>query len=46
MFIMKIEQQMNIKDRTLLLGVPKFDDIPKSVSIENEQYKRLVFRMV
>lgn len=39
MFVMKIEKQMNIKDRTLLLGVPKFDAIPKSISIDDEEYK-------
>ena len=39
MFDMKIERQLNIKDRTLLLGVPKFDVIPESVEIEGEKHK-------
>ena len=39
MFDMKIERQLNIKDRTLLLGVPKYDAIPKSIEIEGKQYK-------
>lgn len=39
MFSMKIEQQMNIKDRTLLLGVPEYDSIPEEVFIDNDKYK-------
>ena len=39
MFDMKIERQLNIKDRTLLLGVPKYDAIPESVEIEGKQHK-------
>lgn len=40
MFIMMIEQQMNIKDRTLLLGIPdKYDSIPSEISVDTEKYK-------
>ena len=33
MFTMKVEQQMNLEDRTLLLGKPNFDKIPKKVEV-------------
>ena len=36
---MKIEKQLNIEDRTLLLGIPKYDSIPEKVEIEGRQYK-------
>lgn len=39
MFNMKIEKQLNIKDRTLLLGVPDFDVVPESIKIDNAVYK-------
>lgn len=39
MFSMKIEQQMNMVDRTLLLGVPEYDIIPKEISIDKDKYK-------
>lgn len=39
MFRMQIEHQMNINDRTLLLGIPEYDVIPKKVSSENDKYK-------
>lgn len=39
MFNMKVEKQMNIKERTLLLGVPDFDKIPKTVSVNNRKFK-------
>lgn len=40
MFEMIIEKQLNsIKDRTLILGIPNNDLIPKYVNIENAFYK-------
>lgn len=39
MFNMKVEKQMNIKDRTLLLGMPEYDALPKVVHSNNERYK-------
>lgn len=41
MFDMKIERQLNLKDRTLLLGVPNYDEIPKVVVINETKYKVL-----
>ena len=41
MFNMKIERQLNLKDRTLLLGVPNCDIIPKVVVINKSEYKVL-----
>lgn len=38
MFNMQVEQQMNIKDRTLLLGMPKYDVIPKTVFIDKKEF--------
>lgn len=35
MFLMKVEKQMRLSDRTLLLGKPQFDEIPKQVNIKN-----------
>ena len=39
MFRMKIEQQMNIKDRTLLLGIPEFNAIPEKVVANGDTFK-------
>ena len=39
MFIMKIEQQLNIDDRTLLLGKPEYDVIPKTIQIDDIEYR-------
>lgn len=39
MFNMKVEKQMNIKDRTLLLGIPEYDFLPEIVHTNNESYK-------
>ena len=41
MFNMKIERQLNLKDRTLLLGIPNCDIIPKVVVINKLEYKVL-----
>lgn len=38
MFKMKIEQQMNIKDRTLLLGIPEYNAIPGRVSANGNSF--------
>lgn len=38
MFNMQVEQQMNIKDRTLLLGVPKYDVIPKKIYADGKEF--------
>lgn len=34
MFKMKIEKQLNIKDRTLLAGIPEYDAIPQKIYVE------------
>ena len=39
MFKMKIEKQMNIKDRTLLLGIPESGVFHDSVYIDDKNYK-------
>ena len=39
MFKMKIEKQLNIKDRTLLSGVAEYDTIPDAVSVDGNRYK-------
>lgn len=39
MFNMKVEKQMNIKDRTLLLGMPEYDALPKVIHLNNKRYK-------
>ena len=39
MFDMKIERQLDMKDRTLLLGVPRYDSIPEIVEIEGKRHK-------
>jgi hypothetical protein len=41
MFEMKIEKQLNIKDRTLLLGQPNESDIPEVVSVDGHTFKVL-----
>ena len=38
MFNMRVEKQMNIKDRTLLLGVPENDVIPKTISVDDKVF--------
>lgn len=38
MFNMKIESQMNMHDRTLICGIPKFDSIPKEVTIAGKRF--------
>ncbi len=38
MFNMKVEQQMNINDRTLLLGVPQYDVIPKTIFFDEKEF--------
>lgn len=38
MFNMKVEQQMNINDRTLLLGVPQYDVIPKTIFVDEKEF--------
>ena len=39
MFRMKIEQQMNLNDRTLLLGIPEYNAIPKKVAANGNTFK-------
>lgn len=39
MFEMKVEQQMNMLDRTLLLGIPEYDNIPKEISVDDKKHK-------
>lgn len=39
MLNMKIEKQLNIKDRTLLLGKPQTRVVPDSVSVEGNVFK-------
>lgn len=38
MFKMKIEKQLNIKDRTLVLGKPDYDAVPKTVLLGDESF--------
>ena len=38
MFNMRVEKQMNIKDRTLLLGVPENDVMPKTISVDDKVF--------
>lgn len=38
MFNMKVEQQMNINDRTLLLGVPQYDVIQKTIFVDEKEF--------
>ncbi len=39
MFLMTVERQMNLNDRTLLLGKPQFDIIPKHVTLRGKKIK-------
>ena len=39
MFRMKIECQLNIKDRTLIGGVAEYNVIPKEIQINHKVYK-------
>ena len=41
MFEMKIEKQLNIKDRTLLLGQAKESVVPEVVSVDGHTFKVL-----
>ena len=36
---MKFEQQLNINDRTLILGKPEYDVIPKTIQIDDIGYR-------
>ena len=36
MFSMTVEKQINLNDRTLLLGKPKFDKIPKQIVLKGK----------
>lgn len=38
MFEMKIDKQLNLQDRTLLLGEPNFNELPKIVYCGNVEY--------
>lgn len=38
MLRMKIEQQLNLSDRTLILGIPEFDAMPQRLGIGNSVY--------
>lgn len=35
---MKVEKQMSVKDRTLIVGVPQYDTIPKKVNAGNRVF--------
>lgn len=37
MFSMTVEQQMNLNERTLLLGKPQFDKIPEQIGINQKK---------
>ena len=39
MFNMKVVEQKNIEDRTLLLGIPDYDVIPEEISDDSNKYK-------
>ena len=39
MFKMKIEKQLNLKDRSLLLGFAEFKTIPEYIIVGNTKYK-------
>lgn len=45
MFDMTIIEQLNLIDRTLILGVAKYDAIPKKVVVSNIEYKVLGISM-
>lgn len=36
MFSMTVEKQMNLNERTLLLGKPQFDIIPKQIAFKDK----------
>lgn len=38
MFRMKIEQQLSLNDRTLILGIPEFDAIPQRLKIGDSDF--------
>lgn len=38
MFEMKVEKQLNMKDRTLLVGKPTYDSIPKKIKVNNHVF--------
>lgn len=38
-FNMTVMQQLNLKDRTLLAGVPNFDIIPPVITMNNQKFK-------
>lgn len=39
MFLMTVERQLNLNDRTLLLGKPQFDVIPKHITLRGKKVK-------
>jgi|GEM_PF-3245122 len=41
MFRMKVNKQMNMRDRTLIAGEPTFDSIPSVIIIDSKEYKVL-----
>ena len=38
MFKMKIEKQLNIKDRTLIAGIPEYDVIPSHIEVDGHRF--------
>ena len=38
---MKIEQQTNMNDRTILLGIPEYDTIPSKIAIDDNYFNVL-----
>lgn len=38
MFEMVIEQQLNLPDRTLIAGQPKFDVVPKKIKVGRDSF--------
>ena len=36
---MVVQRQLNLSDRTLVVGIPTFDKIPKKVLIHGEEFK-------
>lgn len=36
---MNIEKQLNLENRTLILGVPKYNAIPETIMIDDKPYK-------
>lgn len=37
MFTMTIKEQLNMGDRTLVLGIPTYDSIPKKILVKGSQ---------